>query len=121
MYGFTGEQRFEITDVFRDNDAIFGDAAIFHRVVELSSTADVKRMNGVVPVRRQIERDLWRQAFVDEEAHDRLCRRALRAWRSTRQRMALGEDDRRFDRFRRQIRVLGDQIFNTVAVLDAGR
>ena len=56
MDSFPAQKCFEITDIFRDDYAVFGNASVLHRVVEFAATADVERMDSVMPLSSQIER-----------------------------------------------------------------
>jgi hypothetical protein len=106
MNWLLAQQPFEVADIFRDDHAVFRDAIIFHRVIELPAPSDVQRMDGVMAEAREIESEIWREAPVDERPHPSGCsRRRFRG--SSRQRVGLGEDDRRLEGFSRQIGVLG--------------
>ncbi len=59
MNVFPSEQRFEIADILRNDDAVFRDAAILDRMVLFAPTTNMKRMDSVVTKTRQVEGDFW--------------------------------------------------------------
>lgn len=57
MNGFPSEQRFEITDILGDDDAVLGNAAIFDRMILFAAPANVERVDSIMTGLRQIECD----------------------------------------------------------------
>lgn len=109
------KQRFEVAHVLGDNDAILGNAVLFDRMVELTASSDMQRVDGVMAKAREFDGKSRRKAFIDKESHP--SRRPPRHMGGTSgERMGFGEQDRRFENFSRQVRIFGGDFIKTVAM-----
>lgn len=115
---FFAEEGFGVPDIFGDDHLILGDAGVLDRVIELAAPSDMQRMNGVMAEFGKLAREGGRQAFVDEQAHVS-GRGARNALLPAGKRMRLGEHQRRFQGFAREIGVFRSDLVERVAMGDA--